>query len=271
MRTYSIPRNIWRAIYPALIFFSIQIIVVFVAAICAAVVDIVMYGTALEGQAILWLADNALFLALISGILCLAPFLPIWFKTQKTLTPYTTRNTALIFAVSFFAFAGLNITISFLFEITDVVRFFPSYAELSEVFRSGNLIIRFMVIVIAAPIVEELCCRGIILNRLLTWTRTWVAVLIQAALFGIMHFNIFQGLYAFAVGVAIGFLYTRFRKLWLCIVAHLAFNLVAFVLIVMQQLDIDVHLFAIISGIIICIACGVWLFKLPAAQVKELT
>jgi membrane protease YdiL (CAAX protease family) len=83
---------------------------------------------------------------------------------------------------------------------------------------------RVAAVAITGPIVEELCFRGITLGRM-SGMRLWIALIIQATLFGIVHFNWLQSFYAFVLGVIFGVVYARFRSIWYPIVMHIAFNL----------------------------------------------
>jgi len=204
-----------------------------------------------------WAMDSSSLILLISAVLCLAPFLPIWRKTQTGLLNYEVKKPVLLLLISVLIFPGFNMFLGLLFDIADITRFFPSYETILRALSGGSVIIRFLAIVVAGPIIEELCFRGIILNRLLTWTRTWVAVLIQALLFGIIHMNPFQSLYATLFGVALGYLYLRFRKLRFCIAGHMAFNLTAFVIMIIEESGMIVPDWTLIPGITV-FAAGVY-------------
>jgi membrane protease YdiL (CAAX protease family) len=78
--------------------------------------------------------------------------------------------------------------------------------------------------VIAAPFVEELFFRGILLHR---WARRWgtgTAVVASSALFAVMHD---EWIGHFLFGVAMAALYLRTRRLWMPIAAHALNNLTA--------------------------------------------
>ena len=77
---------------------------------------------------------------------------------------------------------------------------------------------------VAAPVLEEMLFRGVILRGFLRrYSRTF-AILWSAALFGIAHLNIYQLATALAVGVVAGWLYERCRSLWPCILLHATYN-----------------------------------------------
>jgi CAAX protease family protein len=77
---------------------------------------------------------------------------------------------------------------------------------------------------VAAPVLEEMLFRGVILRGFLRqYTRTF-AILWSAALFGIAHLNVYQLATASAIGIVAGWLYERCRSLWPCILLHAAYN-----------------------------------------------
>ncbi|WBO85663.1 CPBP family intramembrane glutamic endopeptidase [Hymenobacter yonginensis] len=87
----------------------------------------------------------------------------------------------------------------------------------------------FLILCVAAPVLEELLLRGVVLQGLLRNfpDRPWVAIGQSALVFGVMHFNPPQSLATFLLGVLMGWLYYRTRSLWLCIGVHFLNNLFA--------------------------------------------
>lgn len=78
---------------------------------------------------------------------------------------------------------------------------------------------------ILAPLSEELACRGVIfrLARKIS-PKFWVANIVQALAFGILHGNLVQGAYAFVLGIILGMLYGKFQDIWLCMLLHASMN-----------------------------------------------
>lgn len=79
--------------------------------------------------------------------------------------------------------------------------------------------------VVLAPLSEELACRGVIyrLARKVS-PKFWVANIIQALAFGILHGNLVQGAYAFVLGIILGLVYRQFENIWLCMLLHASMN-----------------------------------------------
>jgi membrane protease YdiL (CAAX protease family) len=79
-------------------------------------------------------------------------------------------------------------------------------------------------VVLIAPIAEELCFRGLMFNRLLAAFPFWTANVIQAAVFGLIHFSLIQSIYAFLFGLMLGWIYHRTGRFSAVVAAHIAFN-----------------------------------------------
>ena len=53
-----------------------------------------------------------------------------------------------------------------------------------------------------------------------------IAIIVQALLFGLMHFNWYQFFMAFTFGIISGYIYNRHKSLKLCIAIHAMYNFV---------------------------------------------
>ena len=94
---------------------------------------------------------------------------------------------------------------------------------ISSLFVADTIIVAMYVIVLA-PIVEELMLRGILFNRLRYGISFMAANVIQAAVFGIYHWDIIQGIYAFGIGLLLGYIYEKSRTLIAPIIVHIIIN-----------------------------------------------
>ena len=78
--------------------------------------------------------------------------------------------------------------------------------------------------VVVAPICEELIFRGVCLYYAKKALPFWIANLFQAAFFGVYHMNLVQGIYAFLLGLLLGYVCDRGRSIYLSILLHFLFN-----------------------------------------------
>ena len=74
------------------------------------------------------------------------------------------------------------------------------------------------------PLCEELCFRGLTFNLCRRVMSPFAANVVQALLFGGMHANPLQSVYAFAFGFLLGQIYIDTDNLMITILTHIAFN-----------------------------------------------
>jgi membrane protease YdiL (CAAX protease family) len=77
---------------------------------------------------------------------------------------------------------------------------------------------------VAAPLLEEMLFRGIVLRGFLQRYSRWHAIFMSALLFGAAHMNIYQFVVGFVMGTVLAWLYERTRSLIPCIALHAAYN-----------------------------------------------
>jgi membrane protease YdiL (CAAX protease family) len=75
---------------------------------------------------------------------------------------------------------------------------------------------------------EEILFRGLILNRLRVKQGERKAVLISSLLFGLIHLNPWQFVNAAIGGIFYGWVYVRYRNLWLTVFLHFYYNVMVY-------------------------------------------
>lgn len=89
---------------------------------------------------------------------------------------------------------------------------------------------------IIAPVIEEILMRGFILGGLKDSYGISIALLISAALFALLHFNMVQTLSAFICGIILGILFLKTDSILSCILAHCGYNLISFAMMIMPYI-----------------------------------
>ncbi len=158
---------------------------------------------------------------------------------------------------------GAQVTISIM--LTYLLPLFPAWdAEYSELMSdplfSDLSVVSLFVVAIAAPLIEEHMCRGVMLEFItrglcpglrarwrkrrrgaalaslsetqenvpdahVSLRKFWWANVIQALMFAVLHLNVVQGSYAFLIGILFGWMAYRTGKLAYNICLHLVINL----------------------------------------------
>lgn len=83
--------------------------------------------------------------------------------------------------------------------------------------------VNFLIVVIAAPIMEELLFRKFIVDRT-TRFGEGVSIVLSGLMFGLFHGNLNQFVYAFMIGVLFGFIYIKTRNIIYTIILHMIVN-----------------------------------------------
>ncbi len=128
-----------------------------------------------------------------------------------------------------YVFFGVALTSAAAFFNTQIVSVFH-YSEFSnevlwdsEVTSNYQIALMLLGLAVVPAFVEELLFRGVILTNLLPYGKG-TAVLGSAVLFGLMHQNVEQLLYATAAGVVLGWIFVRTRSIWPCVLMHFVNN-----------------------------------------------
>ena len=89
-------------------------------------------------------------------------------------------------------------------------------------------VLSFIQVCVLAPVIEEILMRGFLLGGLSVNYGKPAALIISAALFALLHFNMVQTLSAFICGLLLGLLYLRTGSVACCIAAHAGYNAISF-------------------------------------------
>ncbi len=74
------------------------------------------------------------------------------------------------------------------------------------------------------PVCEELVFRGVTMRLVRRALPFWAANLMQAVLFGIFHMNWIQGIYAFVLGLVLGWICEKGGSIYFSMFFHILFN-----------------------------------------------
>jgi membrane protease YdiL (CAAX protease family) len=95
-------------------------------------------------------------------------------------------------------------------------------------------IVLFVVVVIGAPLVEELVYRGFIQGGLQTRIGSTWALIFTSVWFTVVHLEPVEFPGLFAIAIVLGLCYRRTQRLGLSIVTHLAFNATGLLLVALS-------------------------------------
>lgn len=104
-------------------------------------------------------------------------------------------------------------------------KIFEQYDSATEVYTLGGLVPYIIGGVILAPIIEELTFRGFMQTRFSRAMPTTAAVIAVGVIFGAVHGNLVQAIYASLLGILLGEIFVHGGSIYASVLCHFGFNL----------------------------------------------
>ena len=250
-------KGIWKAIAYFVLYFGLTM---FLQALLSIVFCAIGAANGLNDETSImeFANNNILGMTVISSILTVL-ILYLVFKLRKKqvkqewkLNQFKVKNVIFASLVAFsfsflFALCTYNVSMENSLMISKSVVF---YNEVAPLFGTMLMVVNLLVI---APIVEEIALRGIVYTRVEKTTNAVTAIIVSSILFGLMHFM--AGGIVLVIGAALmalvfGYIFYKFKSLWVCIIAHAVANLPDFILY--NKPDISGGIF---WGLVILFSC----------------
>lgn len=167
----------------------------------------------------------------IIGVLLGTVFLLLFYLPRKTHKQIFVKNKKMTlgwFAILFCIFLGVQFIIDPVFMgFEKLLNLFGLSAKASmEMASAGNTTTVSMFIYggIVAPVIEEIVYRGYAMRSLSKYGKTF-AIIASSILFGVMHSNLPQAIFATLVGIVLGYVAMEYSIIW-SMVLHILNNLV---------------------------------------------
>ena len=167
---------------------------------------------------------------LIAGIVCIFPIYLIY-KSVPHIIPeeITDKKQVYTYIAWCVLIVILGIVSNVILTYSGLINESSGFARAEETLTDGNIILKVLCNCLVIPILEELLLRGIIAGQLYLWYGTVISVLLSSICFGILHNNIVQFIYAVVVGIGLGLMYLKTKRLSLNIICHCLINLIVII------------------------------------------
>ena len=236
MAKINLKRGLTDVVLYLIIFIVVQIIMMYAGAGIWAGIKGEGYQATLQAAST---GGNAILTALVSVFSSIIT-LVIFLKTKWT--PLTrgyllSKPWGTLLWVALFSL-GTIIPLSFLYEQLGIEMDENTQQIITSMMKEPW---GYVAVGILAPLAEEVVFRGAILRTLLgimSKKNHWVAIMISAAIFGVVHANLAQFINALLMGLLLGWMYYRTGSLVPGILLHWVNNTMAYVLAnIMPQSD----------------------------------
>ena len=186
-------------------------------------------------------ADGIILKTTIVSTAVCAGFMFVWnlFLSKYFIDKSFTRENGNVSAggmILLVAAAGLfSMALNSVFGIVSFFYHDTVYEGIAKGMTSGTVFEIVLCTVILAPILEEILFRGIFYAgfrsifayRVNEKKMVSLALVFSSLCFGIVHMNVSQFVYAFIMGILLGYIYEKTGKLYMSVIAHAVCNLLS--------------------------------------------
>ena len=209
--------RVWQVLYPIGIYYVVSSVVYFILGI--------LLGTS---------QDTYMMRQMICGAVTI-PFILSFYNSDKQFEEVVYGKNAKApiaqtienLLVSVGTGMMLGIAVNNLIAMTPLMDMSVNFHEANTSFFAGAIVFELLGSCLVIPIAEELLYRGVVFKRLQLLLGKWAAIVLSAVIFGVMHANLVQFLYAGILGVLLAFLLDKTGKLYAPVLGHISANLAA--------------------------------------------
>ena len=145
-------------------------------------------------------------------------------KNRKINTEWL-KNAALVIIGA----GTLGVAVNNIIAMTPLVQLSEGFQTANQSFFAGKVIFEFLGSGFVIPIAEELLFRGVVYKRLKLYFGMTPALIGSALIFGIMHVNLVQFLYAAVLGLFLAFVLEKTGLVSMAVLGHITANVIAII------------------------------------------
>lgn len=213
------PYKIWQVIYPIAIYYVVSSFAYFILG---------MFLGSEQG--------TYMFRQMVCGVVTI-PFIMSFYKQDRKFEEvvYGTEKDSfdvraiwhIFLAVTAGAMCG--IAVNNLIAMTPLMDMSAGFQEANSAFFAGGVIYELLGSCLVIPLAEELLYRGVVYKRLRNLFGVSAGIVLSALIFGLVHANLVQFMYAGMLGLLLAYLFEVTGKLYVPVLGHIAANLAAVV------------------------------------------
>jgi len=242
----SAGRRLWRLVYPYFTYMGLMVLLGQIGGVLASAYVMLhnrgMSTDELVNQALTLLSKYSYELTITAAVIAI-PIQCLYMRIdQRRLErqgiekPVRKHISTVYYLAVIAAGFGACIMLNHLLAISGLTETYAeSFEEVSSVLYQGHLLVELIGIGLIVPVAEELVFRVLTMGRMKEQMGANMAIVLSALLFAVSHGNILQGIFAFFIGLLLGYVYHRFQSMLAPILLHCAVNVTS---VLMSETDI---------------------------------
>ena len=182
------------------------------------------------------LSKNMILITGVISVICLLIFYIMMNREWRKRTYYIEETRPVYVKYLYVAAASIGLTVAANLAINafEVFSYAGDYTQIADELYSEPLYLQILIIGILAPVCEELMFRGLIYERLTSFSNPRSAMIVTSILFGVFHGTMIQIIYAFFFSLFMIYAYRRAGSFLAPVMFHIISNLTC---IVLSQID----------------------------------
>ena len=249
-----IMKNLGKSLLCLIIYFILQLVIQMIFMMIGA-----LSGIRDQNGLIDFSMNHLLLITLVSNVVTLALFALFNKIRKKSIKEAWSMTRVGVKLYIYPALAAFLLSFAWALATYDVSFANAEQIEKSVSFYSDMLpglggIVMAFTLLFAQPVMEEVLCRGIMLNQLKESFPDWAAILMSAVIFGLAHLMAGGVVLAFGaalMGACFGLVFVKTKSLYPAVVAHAFANLPDFVMTFMPEMQSGVRIgLAVVSAVV---------------------
>lgn len=223
--------RLWNMISPPALYMFIQMGVELAVALITIIYENVKmyktYGMINDAQAVTEKVQqmtevNASYITVASAVMAVIFFGRMYLKERNSFLKENNKE------INIFAMIAFGVMLSMaagsILSAMNIDNIYGSYEKTSSLLLNGNIVYRLFALGVITPAAEEIIFRGLVFNRVKKQYGSLYGIVVSSLMFGVFHFNLVQGLYAFIIGMAFAYCYELTGDLKVPVYMHMSIN-----------------------------------------------
>lgn len=223
--------RLWNMISPPALYMFIQMGVELAVALITIIYENVKmyktYGMINDAQAVTEKVQqmtevNASYITVVSAVMAVIFFGRMYLKERNSFLKENNKEINIFVMIAFGVM--LSMAAGSILSAMNIDNIYGSYEKTSSLLLNGNIVYRLFALGVITPATEEIIFRGLVFNRVKKQYGSLYGIVVSSLMFGVFHFNLVQGLYAFIIGMAFAYCYELTGDLKVPVYMHMSIN-----------------------------------------------
>ena len=223
-------KTLWSILWPVVLYLLIAFVVEIIHSMVFVYKDYLTTGDFNMSEIMEKVTEQSLYSTGVVSIISCVIFVIIIIHDRKKHPKNTNKRRIRITVAALMAAVGACLTENVILSASGITQYDEAFNVINDIITGSPVFTQVLVAVILGPLTEELLFRGIIYSRVERNYGFWPGLIVSTLLFGALHGNFSQFIYAALLGVLFTYAYHISGSLILSVVMHMVANAASLVM-----------------------------------------